>query len=144
MLTVGADVAFGYHHSARLGNGEILVQARTRDSEIIIGNGTTLNNNSVVCATRSIHIGERCLIGDGVVIIDSDFHDINPVTRHESSGPSEPVRIGNNVWIGSRAMVMKGVTIGDNSVIGAKSLVTKDIPPNCIAVGIPAKVIKTI
>lgn len=143
-LKVGAGVTLGYRYSACLGNGEILVQARNPDSEINIGTGTTLNNNSVVCATRSIHIGERCLIGDGVVIVDSDFHDTNPAMRRSSPGPSEPVRIGNNVWIGSRAMVLKGVSIGENSVIGAKSLVTHDIPPNCIAAGIPAKVIKTI
>lgn len=143
-LKVGTGVTFGYRYSACLGNGEILVQARHPNSEIVIGADTILNNNSIVCATKSIHIGERCLIGDATMIVDSDFHDTDPAVRHSSPGLSEPVKIGNNVWIGSRAMVLKGVTIGDNSVIGAKSLVTKDIPPNCIAAGVPAKVIKTI
>jgi acetyltransferase-like isoleucine patch superfamily enzyme len=54
------------------------------------------------------------------------------------------VIIGNNVWLGSRSIILKGVTIGDNSVIGAMSLVTKDIPPNSVAGGIPAKVIRTL
>ncbi len=54
------------------------------------------------------------------------------------------VKIGNNVWLGSEVTILKGVTIGDNAVIGAKSLVTKNIPANCIAAGVPAKVIRMI
>ncbi|TSA41539.1 MAG: acyltransferase [Verrucomicrobiales bacterium] len=135
---------FGYRKSHRFGSGEILLQARSCDAEVIIGRQTIFNNNSGVCATKSIRIGERCLIGDSVMIVDSDFHEINPASRHSSAGPSESVVIGNNVWIGSRAVILKGVTIGDNSVIGAMSLVTDNIPPNCIVAGVPAKVIRQI
>jgi maltose O-acetyltransferase len=103
-----------------------------------------VNNNTALCALQSIVIGEDCLIGDMVGIYDADFHEISPATRTRSPGPVKPVTIGNNVWIGSRTVVLKGVTIGDNSVIGAMSLVTKSIPPNCVAAGNPARIIRSI
>jgi maltose O-acetyltransferase len=77
-----------------------------------------------------------------VAIVDADFHEINPATRDNSAGEVRPVTIGNNVWIGSRVMVLKGASIGDNSVIAAMSVVTSAIPANCVAAGIPAKVIR--
>ena len=95
-------------------------------------------------ANDCIAIGNKCQIGDLVAIYDSDFHEISPATRNRSTGPSAPVRIGNNVWLGSRVMVLKGVAIGDNSVIAAMSVVTKSVPPNSLAAGIPAKVIRSI
>jgi maltose O-acetyltransferase len=85
-----------------------------------------------------------CQIGDQVAIYDCDFHEINPSTRDRSYGPTSPVVIGNNVWLGSRVIVLKGVTIGDNSVVGAMSVVTKSIPANCVAAGIPARIIRHI
>lgn len=143
-LRIGTNVMLGYSRAHRLGSGEIMLQARLPDAQIIIGDGTVFNNNTVVCAMESITIGERCLIGDSSAIYDSDFHNTDPAKRHTDTGPSSPVVIGNNVVFGSRVVVLKGVTIGDNSVIGAMSLVTKDIPANCIAAGVPAKVIKQI
>lgn len=79
-----------------------------------------------------------------MVVIDSDFHEIDPDLRKRSTGPSEAVNIGDNVWLGSRSIVLKGVTIGDNSVVDAMSLVNKSIPANCVAAGNPAKVIRKI
>jgi maltose O-acetyltransferase len=95
-------------------------------------------------ATKSIVIGNGCQIGDLVAIYDTDFHEINPATRNNSTGECAPVHIGNNVWLGSRVIVLKGVTIGDNSVVAAMSVVTKSLPTNCIAAGVPAKVVKAI
>jgi acetyltransferase-like isoleucine patch superfamily enzyme len=143
-LQVGDKTTFGFPLAHRLGNGEIMLQSRTPDAEIVIGQNTIFSNNTVLCAVRSIHIGNFCRIGDGVSITDADFHEINPATRDNSVGVIKPVNIGNNVWIGSRAMVLKGASIGDNSVIGAMSVVTSAIPANCIAAGIPAKVIRKI
>ena len=143
-LRVGRGTTFGYGPAHRFGSGEIMVQPREPDAEVIIGCETWFNNNTVLCALKSIRVGDRCRIGDGVSIVDADFHEISPATRNRSVGVIKPVAIGNNVWIGSRAMILKGVTIGDNSVIGAMSLVIKDVPPNCIAAGVPAKVIRSI
>lgn len=79
-----------------------------------------------------------------VSIFDTDFHCIPSENRNRSLGKVAPVVISNNVWLGSRVMVLKGVTIGENSIIAAGAVVAKSIPPNVIAAGVPAKVIRTI
>jgi len=143
-LLIGRNNVFGYRSAFRLGTGEILLQARGVEAVIEIGDGNWFNNNAAIVAMKSITIGSNCQIGDLVMIYDSDFHELDPKLRMHSTGPSERVVIGNNVWLGSRVMVLKGVIIGDNSVVGAMSVVTKSIPPNCIAAGIPARVIRML
>ena len=77
------------------------------------------------------------------VVVATAGHPINPELRAKAYQYNMPVRIGKNCWIGAGALIMPGITIGHNSVIGAGSVVTKDIPANVIAVGNPAKVIKS-
>ena len=141
-LVIGNGNCLGYRPAPRLGNGEILLQPRGDKAEIIIGDNNTFSNNVTVIATARITIGHGCQIGDQVAIYDSDFHAVDPAQRTQSRGTSEPVAIGNNVWLGSRALILKGVTIGDNSVVGAMSVVTKPVPANCVVAGIPAKVVR--
>ena len=143
-LKIGNDNTFGFHLSPRLGNGEILLQARSPESEITLGCNTVINNNTSIIANSRITIGSRCLIGDGVVIFDSDFHQIDPILRNEGNGEVSPVTIGDNVWIGSRAMILKGVEIGENSVIGAMSVVIKSVPPNTVAAGVPCRALRRV
>lgn len=143
-LVIGDGNSFGYRPAPRLGTGEILLQARQPNATITIGEANAFSNNVSLVANEQITIGDKCLIGELVSIYDCDFHEINPATRNRSAGLTKPVSIGNNVWLGSRVMVLKGVTIGDNSVIAAASVVTKSIPANCIAAGSPAKVIRLI
>lgn len=143
-LVIGTDNQFGYRPAPLLGSGEILLQPRSLDSEIIIGDANAFSNGVSLVANQRIEIGDRCQIGDLVAIYDCDFHEIAPTTRNRSAGLTSSVRIGNNVWLGSRVMVLKGVSIGDNSVIAAMSVVTKSVPPNCVAAGNPAKVIRVI
>jgi acetyltransferase-like isoleucine patch superfamily enzyme len=143
-LRVGDNTTFGFPPAYRLGTGEIMLQTRTPEAEIVIGRDTAFNNNTVLCAVKSIRVGNRCRIGDFVSIIDTDFHEIDPATRDNSVGTIKPVSIGDNVWIGSRAMVLKGAQIGDNSVIAAMSVVTSAIPANCVAAGVPARVIRKL
>jgi acyl-[acyl carrier protein]--UDP-N-acetylglucosamine O-acyltransferase len=144
ILKVGDGTMFGFPMANRLGGGGIMLQTRGSGAQITIGRGNGFSNNIVLCALQSIRIGDDCRIGDNVAIYDADFHEIDPATRDRSAGVIKPVSIGDNVWIGSRAMVLRGTTIGNNAVVGAMSLVTKDIPPNCVAAGVPAKVIRTI
>ena len=85
-------------------------------------------------------------IGDAIIapscyIIDSDFHRI--LENGKVINPPAPVKFSGHVWLGQNVTVLKGVTIGYGSCIGAKSLVANDIPPNSLAAGVPAKVIKS-
>ncbi|QHI68086.1 acyltransferase [Tichowtungia aerotolerans] len=138
------QVRLGYHLAPKTGRGEILIQARTPESEIIIGKGTALSNNIALISCSKISIGTNCNIGDQVSIYDTDFHEISPETRNNSAGETLPIKIGMNVWIGSRVIILKGVDIGDHCVIAAGSIVTKSIPDRSLAAGIPAKIIRTI
>ena len=88
-----------------------------------------------------VEIGDNCMFAEGVYITDADWHD-----QHHRiyPGKREPVRIENNVWVGDRATLCKGVTIGENSIIGAASVVTREVPKNEIAAGNTAKPIGEI
>ena len=88
-----------------------------------------------------IYIGENSLIGHDVILATLN-HNIDPYNRADLY--PKPIHIGKRVWIGSRSIVLPGITIGDNSIVGAGSVVTKDIPPNTIYAGNPAKFIKNI
>jgi maltose O-acetyltransferase len=128
----------------RYGNGCITLQARGRNSRITIGKDCKLSNNTSIIAIQSVEIGNDCLIGELVSIMDSDFHAINPNKRHSGRIKTAPVKLEDNVWLGSRVMVLKGVTIGENSVVAAGAVVTKSVPANCVAAGVPAKVLECI
>lgn len=96
----------------------------------------------LACA-QEVKIGKDCLIAGRVYISDHD-HGYSQLNVSISSQPlvTKPVRIGNFVWLGEGVAVLKGVVIGDNAIIGANSVVTKSIPANAIAAGVPARVIK--
>ena len=143
-LLVGEKNIFGYRMAPRLGSGAILLQPRATNARIEIGSGNSFSNNVMICANGSVHIGNRCQIGDLVAIYDCDFHELEPATRNRGHGKVLPVDIGNNVWLGSRVMVLKGVSIGDNTVVGAGSIVVNSLPANCVAVGTPAKVVREL
>ena len=108
---------------------------------ITIGKNVFINSGCRFQDQGGITIGDNALIGHNVVIATLN-HDMNPEKRG-SLMPS-PVKIGNRVWIGAGAIILPGVTIGDNAVVGAGSVVTKDIPENTVAVGNPARVIRSI
>ena len=90
-----------------------------------------MNKNCNIVCRSEITIGDDCMFGESVSVYDHD-HDISVVPFRKDRYVSQPVYIGNNVWIGCHAFVGKGVTIGDNVVIGAGSIVTKDIPGNSV------------
>ena len=124
----------------------ILSNQHTPKPELTIGDYFFMNYYSVIDCHFSITIGNRVQIGPHCYISDFD-HDLKVDLRlpfHRGNGNAEAVVIKDNVWLGAGVIVLKGVTIGKNSVIGAGSVVTKDIPDNSLAIGIPAKVVKTI
>ena len=108
---------------------------------ITVGNRVFINAGCKFQDQGGIVIGDESLIGHNVVLATLD-HNLAPEKRHILH--PAPIRIGNNVWIGAGVVVTKGVTIGDNSVIAAGAVVARDIPPNVIAAGVPAKVLRAI
>lgn len=108
-----------------------------KNGKLIIKNGTYINRNTLIIANKLVEIGKDCKISWDVIIMDSDLHPMPGETQLND----KPVIIGNNVWIGCRAIILKGVNIGDGAIIAAGSVVTKDIPEYSIAAGVPAKVI---
>ena len=83
------------------------------------------------------------MFGPNVTIATAN-HPIDPVLRQKGYQYAKKITIGNNVWIGTNAVILPGVTIGENSIIGAGSIVTKDVPPNVVAVGNPCRVMRSI
>jgi len=106
-------------------------------SELILGSGF-FNSNLILRCTKRIVIGEGTAISHNVTIMDSDAHEI----IGNCHAKTQPVVIGNHVWIGSGAKILKGVTVGDGAVVGCGAVVTHDIPDHCAAAGIPARIIK--
>lgn len=107
-----------------------------------IANGTYINPSSMIYCGNSVSIGSGCAISWNCEIIDDDMHHI-VYEGNKVRESSKPIVIGNQVWIGSGARILKGVIIGDNAIIAAGSIVTRDIPANCMAAGIPARVVRT-
>lgn len=133
--------------------GRICVQNK---GKVSVGSYSHICNHSLIYCVDSVVIGDHTIIANNTIVCDNNNHPISPSFRHKmgESAPdspmhywkysdSAPIVIGSNCWIGSHVRICKGVTIGDNSVIGACSVVTKDIPANCVAVGNPARVVKT-
>ena len=152
-LGTGTDIRKGFHlllgRAGRLTIGERCVLDRDMTlecrGELTIGDRTIFGHHCTLAAVDSVLIGNDCLIAEMVAIRDHDHRFDGALTTpiREQGMVSSPVRIGNNVWLAGKVTVLKGVTIGDNVVIGANAVVTKDIPANSVAVGIPAKVIRT-
>jgi len=115
-----------------------------------IGKNLRLNCDASCFGTEPylIEVGDNCLFASGVRLTthDGGIMVLNNLNKFEGKKMDKmiEIKIGSNVYIGMNAMVMQGVTVGDNVIIGAGAIVTKDIPSNSVAVGIPARVIKTV
>lgn len=143
-IKFGNNNNLGYFPSPFYYSGYCHIEARRKKSQIIFTDNIHINNNLVIISENRVEIGSNVLIGTNVEIYDSDFHSTNTKRFGEKNYRTAPVKIGDNVWIGSNVKILKGVEIGENSVISNGSIVTKSIPPDAIAGGIPAKKIKSI
>lgn len=125
----------------------VVIRTLLAGAAVSVGNDTGMSGVSI-CAALSVTIGERCLIGADALLCDTDFHPVAPLGRRSAPIPkpkaSDAVTVGNDVFIGARAIVLKGVNIGEGSVIGAGSVVTRDVPPFSIAAGNPAIVVGSV
>jgi acetyltransferase-like isoleucine patch superfamily enzyme len=125
----------------------VILRALSESAKIVIGEDVGMSG-SVICAAVEIKIGSGCLLGADVTIVDTDFHPIRPAEGRRYAPPPErrsshAVSIQNNVFIGTGATILKGVTVGQGSVIGAQSVVAHDVPEFSIVAGNPARVIGT-
>jgi len=111
--------------------------------KLTMGNGNYFNRNIRITCLGTITIGNGCLFGDSVHLYDHN-HGIDDPDRPFKSQVYErgEIKIGNNVWVGAKATILKGVIIGDGAVVGAGAVVTKDVVPYAIVGGVPAKLIK--
>ncbi|MEM1187021.1 MAG: acyltransferase [Pseudomonadota bacterium] len=109
---------------------------------IRIGRCVLMSPGSRISASDEVVIGDGVMMANGTYITDSDWHTVYDRTRR--SDAVTPVHIGNNVWLGDHATVLKGVTIGENSVVAARSVVTRDVPANVIVAGNPARVVRDL
>ncbi len=108
-----------------------------------LGSGVYMNFNMTMVDDGNIYIGNKVMFGPNVTII-TGTHPVNPSLREKGLQYNKDVYIEDNAWIGSGVTILPGVKIGKNSVIAAGSMVTKDIPDNVVAAGIPCRVMRKI
>lgn len=116
--------------------------------ELVIGDGTFVGHACAFSVGRSVRIGRHCLLASGVRVFDMDGHPIDADRRRagEPTPPDAiaPVVIGDDVWIGTGAVILKGVTVGDRSIVAARAVVTRDVPADVIVAGNPARVVRQL
>ncbi|HEY8173542.1 MAG TPA: DapH/DapD/GlmU-related protein [Dehalococcoidia bacterium] len=126
----------------------VRIEARTVPVELVswrgpltVGEGTFINYGTSISAHESVSIGRDCLIGNYVLIMDSDYHDLRDRSK---PGIAKAIVIEDNVWIGARAIVLKGVHIGEGAVVAAGAIVVNDVPARTVVANEPAKVVRTL
>lgn len=122
---------------------EIAVWGRREgEGQISIGDACLMSPGSRISASDSITLGDGVMLAAGAYVTDSDWHGL--YDRIDRDPEPTPVVLGDNVWVGDHATILKGVTVGENSVIAANAVVTKEVPANVVVAGNPAKIVKTL
>jgi acetyltransferase-like isoleucine patch superfamily enzyme len=151
-LPNGIPLIIGNHLKIYLGNNVTIGRSTIGASKVFdkpvlkVGNKTYIGYGTTISVAKEVVIGDNCMISGGCLIMDSDDHPLSPQKRllgmPVEKEDVQPIKIGNNVWIGSNCTILKGVTIGENSVIATHSVLTKDVEPNCMYGGVPAGLIR--
>lgn len=133
----------------KIGTGSIIYKNSqlvcAKNAELNIGERCSIGRFNRITCLKSLTIGNDVLIAQCVSIMDSKHKtELNGIPYKLQGYDLMPTRIGNNVWIGANAVILHGVTIGDNSIIGANSVVNKNVKPNSVYAGSPAKFIKKV
>ena len=139
-LEVGKRATLELGRWAWIGHG---CKIRSHEGTVSIGAKTVLGQECTISSYQHVSIGRECVIADRVMMIDFD-HGMVEVDRpiRLQGIYKRDVRVGNNVWIGYGACILRGVTVGDNAVIGTSAVVTRDVPPNAVVAGVPARVLR--
>lgn len=134
-----------HKENINIGNNVLLYGWLISDGGMIqIGDNTVIHRGAIIRAKDSIVIGDYCDIGSDCYIQDHNSMSLDYLERRKKGGYiiSKPVVIGNDVWIGKAATILKGIRIGDRAIVGARSVVVHDVPSDCTVVGNPARVVK--
>jgi acetyltransferase-like isoleucine patch superfamily enzyme len=139
-LQVGKRATLELGRWAWVGHG---CKLRSHEGTVSIGAKTVLGQECTISSYQRVAIGRECVIADRVMLIDFD-HGMVEVDRpiRLQGIYKRDVHVGNNVWIGYGACILRGVTVGDNAVIGTGAVVTRDVPPNAVVAGVPARLIR--
>jgi acetyltransferase-like isoleucine patch superfamily enzyme len=140
VLQMGRDARIELGRWSWIGHG---CKLRCHEGVISIGAKTVLGQECTISAYQHVSIGRECVIADRVMLIDFDHGVVDVEVPIRLQGIyKRDVNVGNNVWIGYGASILRGVTVGDNAIIGTSAVVTKDVPANAVVAGVPARVIR--
>ena len=139
-IEIGRDATLHLGRWSWIGHGS---KIRVHEGEAMIGAKSVLGQECTISAFQHVSIGRECIIADRVMLIDFD-HGVVEVDRpiRAQGIYKRDVRVGHNVWIGYGVAILRGVTVGDNSVLGTSTIVSKDVPANAVAAGVPVRVIR--
>jgi acetyltransferase-like isoleucine patch superfamily enzyme len=139
-LEVGPRATLELGRWSWIGHG---CKIRSHEGTVSIGAKSVLGQECTISSYQHVSIGRECVIADRVMMIDFDHGmvDVDRPIRLQGIYKRD-VRIGNNVWIGYGACVLRGVTVGDNAVIGTSAVVTRDVPANAVVAGVPARLLR--
>lgn len=139
-LKVGRRGEIRFGRFVWIGDG---TKIRCHEGHVEIGEKTVFGQECTISAYQRVRIGEQCVIADRAMFIDFD-HGVVEVERpiRLQGIYKRDVEVGNNVWIGYNACILRGVRVGDNSVIGTNAVVTKDVPANAVVAGVPARIVR--
>jgi acetyltransferase-like isoleucine patch superfamily enzyme len=140
VLQIGKTARIELGRWSWIGHG---TKIRSHEGVVSIGAKTVMGQECTISAYQHVSIGRECVIADRVMLIDFD-HGVVEVDRpvRLQGIYKRDVRVGNNVWIGYGACILRGVTVGDNAIIGTSAVVTRDVPANAVVAGVPARVIR--
>jgi acetyltransferase-like isoleucine patch superfamily enzyme len=140
VLQIGRNAEIELGRWSWLGHG---TKVRSHEGRVSIGAKTVMGQECTISAYKHVSIGRECVIADRVMMIDFD-HGVVEVERpiRLQGIYKRDVKVGNNVWIGYGACILRGVTVGDNAIIGTSAVVTQDVPANAVVAGVPARVIR--
>jgi acetyltransferase-like isoleucine patch superfamily enzyme len=139
-LEIGRGATLRIGRWAWVGHG---CKIRVHEGEVSIGAKTVMGQECTISAFQHISIGRECIVADRVMLIDFD-HGVTEVERpiRLQGIYKRDVDIGNNVWLGYGACILRGVSVGDNTVIGTSAVLTRSFPENAVLSGVPARVIR--
>lgn len=113
------------------------------DSTLLIGENAGIRDVQFVLKDADIEVGKLCMFSNHILLRNTDSHKVINLEDYQVSNASRNIRLGEHVWIGENATILKGVNIGNDSIVAMGTIVTKDVPANSIVAGVPSKVVKT-